>query len=394
MGLDSEARMKTSKKIHTKFSISEYASGSALTDQLEKDALIPVRLGLFGEVGSLMAASKKYHRERKAYAAYKNAVVDEFGDTLWYLAALCRRLECSLEEVVSEASQGDDVSTNLPPSTFTFSDVSTENIKLFAKQETFDKLLLCLGHRAAMLLKPCENQLMYRERIISFTRAYLRAIQAYEIPLESIMRTNLMKTRGRFLDPDFSNLIDFDVNFPEEERLPYSFRIEIKQRKRGRSYLRWNGVFIGDPLVDNINDPDGYRFHDVFHFAHAAILHWSPAFRALIRQKRKSDPRFDESEDGGRAIVIEEGLTAYVFARAKELNFFENQSSISFDILKTIENFVRGYEVERCPLKLWEKAILQGYSVFRCLRANNGGTILGDRSLRTILYESSKSCDS
>jgi hypothetical protein len=43
-----------------------------------------------------------------------------------------------------------------------------------------------------------------------------------------------------------------------------------------------NGVFIGDPLTDNIRDPDGYRFHDVFHFARAAILHWSPTFRALI----------------------------------------------------------------------------------------------------------------
>ncbi len=154
-----------------------------------------------------------------------------------------------------------------------------------------------------------------------------------------------------------------------------------------QGYLRWNGVFIGDPLTDNIGDPDGYRFHDVFHFAHAAILHWSPTFRALIRQKRKSDSRFDEGQDGGRAIVIEEGLTAYIFACAKELSFFEHQSSISFDLLKTIGKFVQGYEVERCPLRLWERTILQGYSVFRLLRANNGGTVVGDRTSRTILYE-------
>ena len=29
----------------------------------------------------------------------------------------------------------------------------------------------------------------------------------------------------------------------------------------------------------------------------------------------------DEAQDGGRAIVVEEGLTAWIFSRAKELNF-------------------------------------------------------------------------
>ena len=110
-------------------------------------------------------------------------------------------------------------------------------------------------------------------------------------------------------------------------------------------------------------------------------------WQTLIRQKRKSDATVDENQDGGRAIVTEEGLTAYIFACAKELKFFSGQSSISFDLLKTISKFVRGYEVEQCPLKLWEMAILQGYSVFRLLRENNGGTVVGDRNRRTISYE-------
>ena len=73
------------------------------------------------------------------------------------------------------------------------------------------------------------------------------------------------KIRGRFLDYDVSKLPDFDGRFPEVERLPQSFRIEINQRETGKCYLRWNGVFIGDPLTDNIEDSDDYRFHDVFH---------------------------------------------------------------------------------------------------------------------------------
>ena len=143
----------------------------------------------------------------------------------------------------------------------------------------------------------------------------------------------------------------------------------------------------GIPLSDNIRDPDGFRFHDVFHFAHAAILHWSPTFRALIKHKRKTDPAVDEAQDSGRAIVVEEGLTAWLFARAKDLNFFEGHTSVSFDLLKTIEHFVRGYEVEACPLKLWEIAILQGYSVFRQVRDHNGGIIKGDRTSRTLRFE-------
>ena len=369
----------------TLHSIAEYEWGSALTDQLANDALTPVQLGLFGEVGGLMATSKKYHREGKAYAAYRDAVIDEFGDTLWYLAALCRRLGCKLQDVVAEALQRDDVSSDINTSTLTKAHIAP--VPLFVEQEAFDELLVCLGQRVASLLEPCDGESVQRERLIAFTCTYLRAVQACKIPLALIVRTNLAKTRGRFLDSDVCDLPDFDAGFPEGERLPSSFRIEIKQRGSGKSYLRWNGVYIGDPLTDNIEDPDGYRFHDVFHLAHAAILHWSPTFRALIRQKRKSNASVDENQDGGRAIVIEEGLTAYIFACAKELNFFSGQSSISFDLLKTICKFVRGYEVEQCPLKLWEMAILQGYSVFRLLRDNNGGTVVGDRNRRNISYE-------
>jgi hypothetical protein len=147
-----------------------------------------------------------------------------------------------------------------------------------------------------------------------------------------------------------------------------------------------NGVFIGDPLTDNIADRDGYRFHDVFHFAHAAILNWSPVFRALLKRKRKSDPNTDEQQDGGRAIVVEEGLTAWIFSHAKEQKFFSETQALPFDLLKTVRQFVSGYEVEQCPLRLWEIAIVQGYEVFRQINDNSQGTIIADRRARTISY--------
>jgi hypothetical protein len=226
-----------------------------------------------------------------------------------------------------------------------------------------------------------------KELLRKFARCYLHALSTTGLSLTEIAEKNALKTRGRFLKPEPSSLPTFDGNFSEEECLPRRFEIIFTQRKSGRCYLRWNGVFIGAPLTDNIRDQDGYRFHDVFHLAHAAILHWSPVFRALIKQKRKSDKDIDEEEDGGRAIVVEEGLTAWIFSRAKLLQFFDGQNKVSLDTLKTVHQFVQGYEVDKCPLNLWETAILEGYSVFRQLRDNEGGVVIGDRGTRTIHYK-------
>ena len=181
-------------------------------------------------------------------------------------------------------------------------------------------------------------------------------------------------------------LPDFDIRFPENERLPTDFEVVFRQLNDGRCCIEKDGVVLGDPLSDSIRDPDGYRFHDVFHLTNAAILHWSPTFRALIRHKRKSDSVCDETQDGGRAIVIEEGLTAWVFSCAKSLRYFEGQSNLPFDLLKTVRKFVEGFEVEKCPFSLWERAILDGYRVFRQVRDNCGGVVVGNRITRTIEY--------
>ena len=139
-------------------------------------------------------------------------------------------------------------------------------------------------------------------------------------------------------------------------------------------------------MTDSIADSDGFRFHDVFHLSHAAILGWSPTLRSLMKRKRKSDPLVDEAQDGGRAIVIEEGLVAWVFSYAKEADFFEGRDSVSFGLLRTVSRFVVGFEVDACPLALWEHAILAGYKVFREVRTNEGGVVVGDRPTRTLKY--------
>lgn len=363
--------------------VADYARQVEATDKMKRD-IRPVLFGLFGEVGGIMAAAKKHHREGAIFVGYRRAVVDEFGDTLWYLAALCRRLSISLEELFSKAVAKDDYVSFIAASDVSFGAVA----QIIAPKEVanLDDALEGLGSAAAVLLRTAEGTEASEEQLVGFIDKYIRALQVSGVAFGEVMRNNLRKTTGRFLQADINALPTFNYDFEPEEQLPDHFEIEITQRKSGQSYLRWNGVFIGDPLTDNILDPDGYRFHDVFHFAHAAILHWSPVMRALIKQKRKSDKKTDESQDGGRAIVVEEGLTAWIFSRAKELAFFENKDSLSFDMLKTIEDFVRGYEVDQCPLSLWERAILDGYKVFREVRRNEGGVVIGDRKARTIEY--------
>ena len=368
--------------------LSDYAAGIAATDVLNPNDFNPVLQGLYGEVGGIMATAKKHVRDKSAYPGYKRAAEEEFGDTLWYLAAICRRLNVPLDEIFGEAANHGNFKNVGAASDIAEGAMAYIAVPI-AAPASLDTTLVRLGQSAAALL----GSTPARTELVAFARAYLDAIHAAELAFSEVARSNLRKARGAFLEPQADDLLDldFDSKFGIEEQLPREFRIRVNQRGSGKSYLQWNGVFIGDPLTDNIADRDGYRFHDVFHFANAAILHWSPVMRALIRHKRKSNPKFDEEQDSGRAIVVEEGVAAWIFSRAKELNFFENQEKVSLGILKTIGEFVSGYEVEKCPLKLWEKAILEGYAVFRQLKENQGGWIIGNREQRTIKYMSLES---
>ena len=89
-----------------------------------------------------------------------------------------------------------------------------------------------------------------------------------------------------------------------------------------------NGARVGDPLTDNNYRDDGYRFHDVFHLAHAAILGWSPILRALMKRKRRSNPELSRREDGRPSMIAEEGIVAMLFSYAERRNFLKSETQI------------------------------------------------------------------
>ncbi|MEP3784953.1 nucleoside triphosphate pyrophosphohydrolase family protein [Ascidiaceihabitans sp.] len=367
-------------------SIREYEDISKITDRFEDDEITPILLGLFGEAGSVMTSVKKLKRESTAFIGFENSVIDELGDTFWYFAALVRRLDFSMEELLGKVVTDGPNSRGFQPTddpARPFASVRETNVEACDMADA----LLRLGETTTALFKAAEvGEAIQESDLLGFLGAYFQVVASAEISFNRVLTSNAEKIKDRFVPPVLEDMPDFDASFPEPEQLPREFAIEMRERENGKVYLRWRGVFIGDPLTDNIREEDWFRYHDVIHFAHAAILHWSPTIRSLLKQKRKSRPDFDEGEDGGRGTVVEEGLAAWVFSKAKDLDYFDGHDKISIDILKGIKDFVRGYEVESCPASLWEKALIEGYAVFRQVRDNKGGIIIGDRTKRTIEY--------
>lgn len=209
------------------------------------------------------------------------------------------------------------------------------------------------------------------------------------LSLEGIAAANLDKAKlawGGELPP----VPAYDADYPESERLPRKFEItfvaddEREGVHRVRMYLGKDA--FGDPLDDNAYEEDNYRFHDALHLAHAAVLGWSPLTRSLLKRKRKSDPDVDRVEDGGRAIALEEGLTAFVFSVAEAQDFFADVERIDWDLLKTVRRMTRHLEVADQPPSSWQRAILQGYVAWRQLGEAGGGTVAADLDSRTLTF--------
>jgi hypothetical protein len=248
--------------------------------------------------------------------------------------------------------------------------------------------LLVTDYQAGRLTN---NRAALAGRLIPIFRTLIQAANEAGVSLDHAASANLLKIFDRWpQDRVYPPLLD--ASFPKYEQLRRDLMIEIFEREiAGKRFViqRANDINIGDHLTDNIMTPDDYRFHDVFHYAYAAVLGWSPVTRALFKLKRKSLPKIDEAEDGARATLIEEGIATWIFGQAKKLSFFEGMkpSDLSFDLLKNVRQFVSGYEAERSPLWLWEEAILQGYEAFRYLKEKRRACIHINMHRRILVVE-------
>ncbi|TRZ55159.1 MAG: pyrophosphatase [Rhodocyclaceae bacterium] len=368
--------------------VAQFEAQVTATDQLDPNDEATPLLGLVGEVGSLLSALKKKRRDTDSFFGYHEAVVEELGDVLWYLSSVARRNKTSLAETVARVVGG-----KLEAESLTFDDLAATEVA--GNHDAFEASLLKLAGESGDLAKRFvdgayrNNVDALRGDLVKLIRPLLQSAAAVGVKLTDAAINNMQKTDDRWPNKrQFPTPEDETLHI--DEQLPRRMRVLIYEREvTGANYAfqKMGGVLLGDRLTDNHLPPDDYRFHDVFHLAHAAVLSWSPTTRALLKIKRKSQRAVDENEDGARANLIEEGLTTWIFEIAKRHNFFANTPKLGLDLLKSVKQFVQGYEAEKLPMWLWESAILQGYAVFRTLRDKRCGAVVTDMVARKIWFE-------
>lgn len=293
--------------------IDEFQALAAETMQFDVDkesALSIVILGLNGEVGSLSTVYKKKLRDGDSYVIFREKIVEELGDIIWYLSSIA----------------------------------------------TIEK-----------------------------------------IPLSEILAYNFKKTQDRWADLQGKVQLElegefYDDDYEEAEQFPREFVAEFQESTdtKGKHCIKVhiNGKEFGDSIRDNHYMDDYYRYHDLFHLSYVTVLGWSPTARGLLKRKRRSNDQVNEIEDGGRAIVIDEAISALVFEHARNHNFYEGIKSLDEQLLQTIILLTRHLEVSSTTPKQWEKAILLGFEIWRKMCKEKSGRVVCNLHEKTMIFES------
>lgn len=389
--------MTPAQPLSSPLSIPQYALRAGQTNRFssQQSELEFLRLGFFGEVGGLLTAVKKTVRDQ-LNGPQNELAAEELGDALWYLVASASRLGVSANDLGSHALialRNFFGETHIAsPQTVTFRHLDSviymhRDHTVNDRSEWLGKIAQAAGIMASTsdaqfssMAQPSLAELFGRELAV-----WSQVCGSFHLRTEDVARDNLSKIGSRWPGdtPNYPPLFDPESEYEEHERFPRQLPIKFIERGtpiNGHVVQMIGDVFIGDRLTDNTHVPDDYRFHDVFHLAYIAHLGWSPVMRGLLKRKRKSRPEIDENEDGARAMIIEEGIATWIFNHAKRRNFYYGVTpgNLDYGLLKQIHSMVEGYEVYTCQLWQWERAILEGFSVFRKLQQSRSGTVLVD----------------
>lgn len=373
----------------------DYENFTKKSDQLKDKDSDLVWLGFCGEIGSLLTVAKKYQRDEAVPKQMSQAMNEELGDVFWYFSAICRRNGWCMGDFANEVLKS-RIKSFVPdksPKVTALDMIGPPRLRPNS-HEYLAKLKELAVATAEAMRPPAPFQKTTQQKMARLFQMLVDISQGCNVYLSSALIKNVEKISSRWPQAGGRNkFIEFETKeTPDFERLPLEMEIEIFEiagKTPPTVIQRIKGINIGDRLTDNIEGEDFYRFHDVFHYAYAAILHWSPVTRALLKSKRKYDSKKDMNEDGARAILIEEGVSTFVFNVAKRnRDFVDVQAGgLSYDLLKMISALVEGYEVEDCPHWLWEQAILEGFKVFRYLKEHKSGRVVINGRERTINIE-------
>ena len=343
------------------------------------DAITTSMLGLIGEVGEVVSELKKHASDGgAAYLAFGDRLCEELGDLLWYAADLAERRGIRLSDLVGDSASAGDVETG--------------------RAEASIRTALSLSEQAGTMSRSYEALLAGRVTDRAFDHTLRLSLARTIADLTTLTRLH----RLSLVDVAAANLVKVDQVWaasprtpapqprlwPETEQLPTCFDAWLSDHD-GRVSVGFSVddtriQATPDSLTDNAYDADGYRFHDVFHFAYAAVLDWSPVTRSLLKRKRKSDAQVDEVEDGGRAVAIEEGISAMVFAYAGRHSMLRGARKVDEGVLRTIRDMTAHLEVGARTGAEWQQAILQGFDAWRAISGAGGGCVRVDRRARRI----------
>lgn len=323
-------------------------------------------LGIIGEFGSLASVVKKHQRDKEAYSNFREHFLEELGDLLWYVSTAASRLNIKLAPWPTPLNTSKTIFEGIYQLQILISNLTDHKNFLSSPESSTNQNL-------ASIIQEIIETLQDLAHLMNSS-------------LTSIARSGNDKNLAYWSNFNDLPARKFDKNFPDYEQLPRKFEIDFMSiDNQSALIIRMNGLAIGDRLTDNSYQDDGYRFHDIFHIAGAATLGWSPVFRRMLNLKRKSDPRIDEIEDGARAAIIEEAVINHIYDYARP-NFLEGVKRVDLDLIKRIQDLVRGYEVAECEPWEWQDCILKGYELFRILKSKKGGRIAVDAEERTLEF--------
>ncbi|CDF92244.1 MULTISPECIES: nucleoside triphosphate pyrophosphohydrolase family protein [Pseudomonas] len=394
------------KQQATPLSLPEYALKANESSRFKDGpkALQSLRFGFFGEVGGLLSSVKKAERDRLE-DPQSQVAAEELGDALWYLVSAATFLGITPDDLgvyclkTLRQRFGENERAPITPVSFRQID-SLINTRREDGSITRPVQMGALAHAAGIFCNIPDAQLRAGSSPTQLTHfgnlltELALCCASFNLHLEDVARDNLEKIKRRWPGDDrhYTPFFDPSPEFPYYEQLPRELKmdfIELPGRNGPSVVQQLNGVFIGDRLTDNSNEPDDYRFHDVFHLAYMAYLGWSPVMRGLLKRKRKSKPEIDENQDGARAMIIEEGIATWIFNHAKPRKFYKGieEGALEYGLLKQIHSMVEGYEVDQCPLWQWELAILKGFEVFRELRDKRSGSVVVDMINHQLTFQ-------
>ena len=380
-GIDVEVeRAFPDREAKSRFDLGVYQKEASRTIDhgpvLGGDAITTPVLGLIGETGEVITELKKRAREGVAYVSFRDRLVEELGDLLWYAAALATHRGIDLGEA----------------------DRKVDRFEVGAQPQDSLKAALALAGVAGTIShayrsflgggkEPVEFDEDLRKSLVALLEDVRALARVHDISLAEVAKGNLSKVQELWATD--TPAVGSGDELIQGEQLPREFVAELTDVD-GRAHVSffvdgkpWRGG-RPDTLTDNAHDEDGYRFHDVFHFAYAAVLGWSPVTRRLMGLKRKSDPAIDEVEDGARAAAIEEGISALVFEVARQHGMYNGVGAVDDGLLRAIRAMTNRLEVRTRTTGEWQKAIIQGFDVWRSVCKAGGGRVRVSRAQRTV----------